>query len=116
MRQSHPDLVEARRAFERASALDPSNGYFVRLLLEVLDAQGDARAREDVLAWAWWSGAPVERWLPDGAYPRSTVARRQPSSEAPAANPVPAGVIHSNQQSDQTRVLEPASMPERALA
>jgi len=69
-RQSHPDLVEARRAFERACALDPSNGYFVRLLLEVLDAQGDAAARDDALSWSWWSGAPVERWLPSGPRPR----------------------------------------------
>jgi tetratricopeptide (TPR) repeat protein len=65
-RQPGPDLAGARRALERAQALDPKNGYFVRLLLDVLDMQGDTPARADALAWAWWSGAPVERWLPDG--------------------------------------------------
>ena len=35
MRQRDRDLIEARRSFERACALDPANGYFVRLLLEV---------------------------------------------------------------------------------
>ncbi len=62
-RQAEPDLAGARLALERACALDPTNGYFVRLLLEVLDAQGDREHCENVLAWAWWSGAPVERWL-----------------------------------------------------
>ena len=62
-RQAEPDLPGARLALERACALDPTNGYFVRLLLEVLDAQGDREHRESVLAWAWWAGAPVERWL-----------------------------------------------------
>ncbi|MCC6173715.1 MAG: hypothetical protein IT305_00290 [Chloroflexi bacterium] len=63
MRQATPDLVEARHALERACALAPANGYFVRLLLDVLDAQGDITGRDDALAWAWWNGAPVERWL-----------------------------------------------------
>ncbi len=84
MRQHRPDLIEARRAFERSCALDPSNGYFVRLLLEVLDAQGDASAREDALAWAWWSGAPVERWLPDGPRRWGTEG---PRADAPDAQP-----------------------------
>ena len=65
-RQRCPDLHGARWALERAQALDPTNGYFVGLLLDVLDAQGDAQGRADLLAWAWWQGAPVERWLPDG--------------------------------------------------
>jgi hypothetical protein len=73
-RQRTPDLAGARRSLERARALDPTNGYFVGLLLDVLDAQGDAQARADVLAWAWWSGAPVERWLPDGP-PRRRASR-----------------------------------------
>jgi len=64
--QDRPDLHGARQALERAQALDPTNGYFVRLLIEVLDAQGDAQGRADALAWSWWKGAPVERWLPDG--------------------------------------------------
>jgi hypothetical protein len=58
MRQRHPELVEARRALERACALSPSSGYLVRLLLEVLDTQGDGAGRDDVLARAWWHGAP----------------------------------------------------------
>jgi hypothetical protein len=65
-RQCAADLDGARRALERAWSLDPTNGYFVGLLLDVLDAQGDASARRDVLSWAWWRGAPVERWLPGG--------------------------------------------------
>jgi len=85
LRQHQPDLVEARRALERACALDPSNGYFVRLLLEVLDAQGDRAGREDALAWAWWNGAPVERWLPDG--PRIPSRETRPDAEQPAPAP-----------------------------
>jgi len=65
-RQRRPDLRGARRALERAQALEPTNGYFVGLLLDVLDAEGDVQGRADLLAWAWWQGAPVERWLPDG--------------------------------------------------
>ncbi len=60
------DLSGARAALERACSLDPTNGYFVGLLLDVLDAQRDVAARDDLLTWAWWRGAPVERWLPDG--------------------------------------------------
>ena len=64
--QATPDLAGARQALERACALDPGNGYFVRLLVDVLDALGDEPARRELLTWAWWHGAPVERWLPDG--------------------------------------------------
>ncbi len=85
LRQHHPDLVEARRALERACALDPSNGYFVRLLLEVLEAQGDRAGREDALAWAWWSGAPVERWLPNG--PRIPARAKRQDAGAGAVQP-----------------------------
>jgi len=80
-RQRHPDLIEARRVLERACALDPANGYFVRLLLDVLDAQGDSAGRDDTLAWAWWNGAPVERWLPGGPSPRRGVETRPVQSE-----------------------------------
>ena len=65
-RKPDRDLSGARAALERAWSLDPTNGYFVGLLLDVLDAQGDVGARHDLLTWAWWRGAPVERWLPDG--------------------------------------------------
>lgn len=59
-------LSEARQALEYAQALDPTNGYFVRLLLEVLYRQHDLTARTELLTQAWWAGAPVDRWLPDG--------------------------------------------------
>jgi tetratricopeptide (TPR) repeat protein len=95
MRQHLPDLVEARRAFERACALDPSNGYFVRLLLEVLDALGDVRAREDALAWAWWSGAPVERWLPDGPRRHEVTAPATDVHDAPAPEWVHVGSMRA---------------------
>ena len=65
-RQQHPDLDGAQRALERAQLLEPTNGYFVRLMLDVLAAQGDIQGRADLLARAWWKGATVERWLPDG--------------------------------------------------
>jgi len=84
-RQANPDLAGARLALERACALDPTNGYFVRLLLEVLDAQGDREHRENVLAWAWWAGAPVERWLsPAGPRRRSTGATPSGSPTLPS--------------------------------
>lgn len=85
LRQHRSDGDEARRALERACALDPTNGYFVRLLLEVLDAQGDSTGRDDALAWAWWNGAPVERWLPNG--PR--VPARDRSHETETSQPAP---------------------------
>ena len=89
-RQADPDLAGARLALERACALDPTNGYFVRLLLEVLDAQGDREHREDVLAWAWWAGAPVERWLsPAGPRRRGAAAAASPSPFEPSM-PAPA--------------------------
>ena len=67
LRQQRPsDLSGARSAFKRAWSLDPTNGYFVGLLLGVLRAQGDTAAARDVLEWSWWRGAPVERWLPGG--------------------------------------------------
>ena len=88
-RQAEPDLAGARLALERACALDPTNGYFVRLLLEVLDAQGDREHRENVLAWAWWAGAPVERWLgPAGPRRRSADGEPfEPSAPEPARRP-----------------------------
>jgi tetratricopeptide (TPR) repeat protein len=101
-RQRQPDLIEARRAFERACALEPANGYFVRLLLDVLDAQGDAKAREDALFWAWWSGAPVERWLPDGPRSRHSEDLAIPAGVRPAAP-------------TETRSMRPSRVPEQAV-
>ena len=66
LRQQVPDLPGARRALERAHLLESTNGYFVRLLLAVVDAQRDVQGRADLLARAWWKGASVERWLPEG--------------------------------------------------
>lgn len=89
-RQRQPDLRGARRALERAQALEPHNGYFVGLLLDVLDAEGDVQARADLLAWAWWQGAPVERWLPDGP-PIERSHRSEDDRDAePTGRPVPA--------------------------
>jgi hypothetical protein len=95
-RQAGTDLSSARLAAERACALSPTNGYFVGVLLDVLDAQGDRPAREDALAWAWWSGAPVERWLgPDArpAPPRpGPIPARVVESDGAAAEPAPAQI------------------------
>jgi hypothetical protein len=82
-RQRVSDLSGARLALERACALDPGNGYFVGLLLGVLNAQGDVEASRNLLTWAWWHGAPVERWLPGGP--------PMPSGEHGPADDVPAG-------------------------
>ena len=72
LRQRRPNLAAARRELEQACALSPTNGYFVGLLREVLTAEGDAAGCREMIARAWWSGAPVERWL-EGA-PRRKVA------------------------------------------
>jgi predicted Zn-dependent protease len=63
LRQRCVDLAAAQQAIERACALSPTNGYFVRLLLQVLEVQGDTQARDLAVAKAWWAGAPVERWM-----------------------------------------------------
>ncbi len=85
LHQSSPDFAGARRVTEQAWALDPTNGYFVRLLLDVLDAQGDVMARAELLDWAWWKGAPVERWLPDGALHLAAADRMPPESDRDTA-------------------------------
>jgi hypothetical protein len=102
MRKPSPDVGGARQALERARAIEPHNGYFVRLLLDVLDAQGDRNARARLLDEAWWTGAPVDRWLPDGpsrpwadrpaASARREAARGRPGLAGAGAGrqPVPA--------------------------
>jgi hypothetical protein len=82
-RQHASDLAGARQALERAWSLDQSNGYFVGLLLDVLRAQGDTEAASNLLNWAWWHGAPVERWLPGG--PPMPKTERRAATGKPAA-------------------------------
>ena len=98
-RQQRSDLAGARKALERAWSLDPTNGYFVGLLLDVLRAQGDTAAAHDVLEWAWWRGAPVERWLPGGpsipARDRRGAERRTFDQSAPTAPPMTPSVRRS---------------------
>jgi hypothetical protein len=72
------------------------------LLLDVLDALGDATARDDALAWAWWNGAPVERWLPDGP------ARRKVTGEPTVSNPPRSESLHPGMMQPVTdRTREP---------
>jgi len=106
-RQRQPELRRARQALERAQALDPTNGYFVRLLLDVLDAEGDLQARADVLAWAWWHGAPVDRWLPDGPpVRRADPAADTRESTAPRRSAMPASGTVSSAARSRGRARE----------
>jgi hypothetical protein len=102
-RQPDTDLAGARTALEKAWSLDPTNGYFVGLLLDVLNDQGDTDARADLLTWAWWRGAPVERWLPGGP--------DMPAAEA-------AAMLVSETQTPNARPAAPAParLPERPLS
>lgn len=96
LRQQDSDLTGARRALERACALAPSNGYFVGLLLDVLKAQGDAEAARNLLTWAWWHGAPVERWLPEGPPLRAGERRAAPTgADTPSVAPTAPSVKRS---------------------
>jgi hypothetical protein len=96
--QPASDLHGARKALEQAWALDPTNGYFVSLLLDVLNAQGDSGACLDLLTWAWWRGAPVERWLPAGPLrPQTGSGTADQSAVDPETPSVPltnAGSVH----------------------
>jgi hypothetical protein len=112
-RQQAPDRGTARRALERARALDPTNGYFVRLLLEVLEIQGDARARGDVLAWAWWSGAPVDRWLPGGP-PRPWIQARAAATDGGPAVPPPGASASAGERRPGSSGTAPDRQPLRA--
>ncbi len=110
VREVAPDLAGARLALERACALDPTNGYFVRLLLEVLDAQGDREHRESGLARAWWAGAPVERWLtPAGPRRRSLAA-------VPDRVPVEPSSLDDVRAPVEPSLLDDARTPVRAAA
>jgi hypothetical protein len=101
-RQRQPDPAGARRALERAQALEPTNGYFVRLLLDALEADGDIQGRANLLARAWWKGAPVERWLPEGPPMPRANATQTGAERATTEVPVPptaAGVARSDSRS-----------------
>jgi Tfp pilus assembly protein PilF len=64
LKQTPPDSVGARRAFERAFALNPRNGYTIRLLLEVYQAECNATAARATIERAQAAGAPPGAWLP----------------------------------------------------
>ena len=86
------NLAASRQALDRARFLDPTNGYFVRLSLELLHAQHDLRGRSELLGRAWWAGAPVERWLPDGPQPQPRETLAPADHHEPAGSrPLPAG-------------------------
>ena len=85
LRQRQPNLGGARRALEQACALSPRNGYFVGLLREVLQAQGDVDARRRMTDRAWWLGAPVERWLEGRPGRQVDPAAATPDAAAPPA-------------------------------
>jgi hypothetical protein len=96
LRQRDPDLPGARRALEQAHLLEATNGYFVRLLLDVLDAQGDVQGRADLLARAWWRGAPVERWLPEGPpKPRRDTPLERAGVDRDRTTGAPVGTVHA---------------------
>ena len=58
------DRAGARRAFERAFALNPRNTYTIRLLLQAYQAEGNAAAVRATIARAEAAGAPPGAWLP----------------------------------------------------
>jgi Tfp pilus assembly protein PilF len=55
-------LSAARRAFERALAINPRNGYTIKLLLQVHEAAGNAVAARSTLERALAGGAPAVPW------------------------------------------------------
>ena len=63
-RLTPPDRAGARRAFERAFALNPRNGYTIRLLLQLHQAEGNAAAAQATIDRAQAAGAPPGAWLP----------------------------------------------------
>ena len=57
-----PDLSSARWALERALTINPRNGYTIRLLLQVYEADGNTVAARTTLERALASGAPTSPW------------------------------------------------------
>jgi tetratricopeptide (TPR) repeat protein len=59
-----PESARARWALERAFALNPRNGYTIRLLLELFQAEGDSEAARLLIQRALAAGAPTGAWGP----------------------------------------------------
>ena len=64
LKGSPSDLGGARRAFERAFALNPRNGYTLRLLLQVYEAESNTTAARATIERAAAAGMPPAAWLP----------------------------------------------------
>ena len=56
------DLPAARAALERAFALNPRNGYTIKLLLQVCEALGNTVAAKNTLERALAAGVPPAVW------------------------------------------------------
>jgi hypothetical protein len=54
----------ARRALERAFAINPRNGYTIRLLLQVYDSDRNDAAVRATIERAQAAGATISAWLP----------------------------------------------------
>jgi tetratricopeptide (TPR) repeat protein len=64
LKSDPPDPAGARRALERAFALNPRNGYTIRLLLEVHAAEHNVAAARATIERAQAAGAPRATWQP----------------------------------------------------
>jgi tetratricopeptide (TPR) repeat protein len=64
LHDSPADFSAARRALERAFALNPRNGYTIKLLLQVHEAEGNRAAARATIERALANGAPTAAWSP----------------------------------------------------
>lgn len=64
LRCEPPDPAGARRAFERAFALNPRNGYTLRLLIDAHLREGNADGARLAIERARAAGAPPGAWEP----------------------------------------------------
>ena len=64
------DRAGARRALERAFAINPRNGYTIRLLLQVYESERNEAAMRATIERAQAAGAPPGVWLPSLASQR----------------------------------------------
>jgi len=62
LRKAKPDLLAARSALERAFSLNPRNGYTIKLLLQLHQADGNKPAARQLLVRALAAGASLEPW------------------------------------------------------